>query len=668
MILLLLGSIGLILFAGLAALLARSRPALAGALGAGGAAAGGVAGFAVSLVALVGGREELATASWNTGLGASLSVGVDPLSAFFLLPIFGLTALAAVYGSGYLRPKTEGKRAGSAWLCYDLLAASMAVAVLARNAVLFLVAWEVMTLSSWLLVVYDREREETRRAGVIYLVASQIGTAALMVMFLILGSSGGPAAAEVAGLDFARFAPAAAGTASAVFVLAMIGFGTKAGFVPLHVWLPEAHPAAPSHVSALMSGVMIKMGIYGLVRVLSFLGAPRLWWGWTVLAVGVVSALLGVLFALAQHDLKRLLAYHSVENVGIIAMGIGLGMLGSAYGLPAVSFLGWAGGLLHVVNHAAFKGLLFLGAGSVQHAARTRELDSLGGLARRMPVSAATFLVGAAAISGLPPLNGFVSEFLIFFGALASARSVPLAPAILAAVVIVALGMVGGLAAACFSKAFGIVFLGEPRSEEAKGAHESPVALLVPMAILAASCVGIGLLGGPLVRAVSGVAATAAGLHQAGAALALDGVTGPLAAITLGFGLFLGLAGSLALARFLLLRGRSRRSSVTWDCGYAAPTSRMQYTASSFAQPILGMFRLLLQPHRKVPEIRESFPKEAEFHSETRDLFGERVYRPGIGLAMRLFAPFRRLQHGNLHLYVLYIVVALLALAVWKLG
>ena len=287
MIAFLIGSITLFALAGISAFLARSRPALATALGAGGAASGGIAGFVVSLVALSGGRARAATASWNTGLGASLSVGVDPLSALFLLPIFGLAALSAVYGAGYLSPRAAGRRAGGAWLCYNLLAASMALAVLARNAILFLVAWEAMTLSSYFLVVFDREREEARRAGIIYLVASQVGTAALMAMFLLLGSPGGPAGAGTAALDFSRFAPASTGAASAVFILAMVGFGTKAGFMPLHVWLPEAHPAAPSHVPTepRMSRFCVTAVVGGL------LASPSA--GWTVVAVEVVLCPVG---------------------------------------------------------------------------------------------------------------------------------------------------------------------------------------------------------------------------------------------------------------------------------------------------------------------------------------------------------------------------------------
>ncbi len=667
---LILGSVALIVLAGLAAFLARRWPSLATALGAGGAVVGGAAGLVASAVALAQGKTASISAAWNTGLGASFSIGVDSLSLFFLVPVFGLTSLAAAFGAGYLRPSTVGRRAGAAWLAYDLLAASMAVALLARNAVLFLVAWEAMTLSSWFLVAFDHEREEARRAGMLYLVASQLGTASLLVMFTLLGGPGAGAEAGLSSgafLDFSRLAANTPAAASTVFVLAMIGFGTKAGFVPLHVWLPEAHPAAPSHVSALMSGVMIKLGIYGLVRTLGFLGAPRAWWGWSILAVGVLSGTLGVLFALAQHDLKRLLAYHSVENIGIIAIGIGLGVLGTAYGLPAVAVLGWAGALLHVLNHAVFKGLLFLGAGAVQHSAGTRELDRLGGLAKRMPLTAAAFLVAAAAISGLPPLNGFLSEFLVFSGALASARAQPIASALLAATVIVSLGLIGGLAAACFSKAFGIVFLGEPR-EARPQSHEPRLLMLVPMGIMAALCLGIGIAGPRLLPALLPLVRQASGVPAAEAAAGLAAAARPLAGITIAAAVFAGLAASLALLRFLLLRGRRVERGVTWDCGYASPSPRMQYTASSFAQPVTDMFRIVLRPHRRLPEVRGPFPAGTRFDSETHDLFASRFYRPVMAIAGRIASPLRRLQHGRLHLYVLYILLALLALAAWKLG
>ena len=308
------------------------------------------------------------------------------------------------------------KNLGAYWFFFNGLAASMAMVAVAANGVLFLICWEVMALCSFFLVTFESEEESVQRAGWTYLVATHIGTAFLLVLFLMLGRQAGGGS-----LDFDTFLAARGhmgAAADVLFLLALVGFGAKAGFVPFHIWLPEAHPAAPSPVSAVMSGVMLKTGIYGILRTLTFLGAPHLWWGWLLIATGLVSGIFGVLMALAQHDLKRLLAYHSVENIGIIALGLGLGVLGVAWRLPALAVLGFAGGLLHVVNHALFKGLLFMGAGSVQHATGTREIDLLGGLIKRMPWTGRTFLIGAVAICGLPPLNGFVSELLIYTGGL----------------------------------------------------------------------------------------------------------------------------------------------------------------------------------------------------------------------------------------------------------
>src|SRR5512142_254877 len=361
----------------------------------------------------------------------------------------------------------------------------MALVAVAANALLFLVAWEVMPLCGFVLVLTEHEKRETQRAAYVYLAAAHVGALALFAVFSVLGSAAGS-------FDFERMAAAGLAPSAALFALMLVGFGLKSGLMPFHFWLPGAHSSAPSHVSALLSGVLIKTGIYGLLRVTGFFDAPPLWWGLSLLALGCASAVLGVAFALAQHDLKRLLAYHSVENIGIIAMGAGLALVGRAVGDPALVVLGLSGAVLHVLNHALFKALLFLGAGAVDHACGTREIDLLGGVARAMPRTAILFLVGAAAISGLPPLNGFVSEWLVFLGSLSSlsARGEPLAFAVLA---VPALGLVGGLAAACFVKVHGAVFLGSPRSAEAERAHEAPAAMLWPMALLAAACVAIGL-------------------------------------------------------------------------------------------------------------------------------------------------------------------------------
>ncbi len=327
--------------------------------------------------------------------GARLALRIDGLSAFFLIPVSLVTALTAVYAPGYARAHAHGGR--FPWPWYNALAAAMLLVPAAADGLLFLIAWESMSLASFFLVMSHCEDEATQRAGWIYLVAAHIGAAFLIALFALAGAS------------WAGGAAAAAAPAGLLFVLAVVGFGAKAGFMPAHVWLPEAHPAAPSPVSAVMSGVMIKTGIYGILRSLTVLGAPEPWWGWTLLAIGVVSGILGVLYTLAQHDLKRLLAYHSVENMGIIALGLGLGVLGRSYARPALAALGFAGALLHVLNHALFKSPLFLAAGAVDARTGTRDIDRLGGLLKRMPVTGASFLVGAAAISALPPLNGFAS-------------------------------------------------------------------------------------------------------------------------------------------------------------------------------------------------------------------------------------------------------------------
>jgi len=641
-----------------------------------------VAGCAIGLVpavrVLIGHPAESLRLPWSLPL-ASFSLEIDALSAFFLTAIYGLSALAAVYGAGY-GPAGTGRRDGAAWLAFNLLVASMALVVAARNGILFLAAWEVMTIASWFLVTLHHDRAEARRAGRIYLVAAHIGTAFLLVFFLGLA---GPAPT----LDFgvppagsqpiSSLAPAAAGAAaaapagaflgpSALFLLAVLGFGTKAGFMPLHMWLPEAHPAAPAHVSAVMSGVMIKMGIYGLLRMLPYLGTPPAWWGWLLIAIGLVSGILGVLYALAQHELKRLLAYHSIENIGIIACGMGLGLLGTAHGTPFLAALGFSGALLHVLNHAVFKGLLFLGAGSVIHGAETGEIEHLGGLLRRMPWTGAAFLTGALAISGLPPLNGFVSEFLIYLGSFQAAAASPGPVALAGMVLIAGLALIGGLAAACFVKAFGIAFLGESRSPQAAEARESGVLLRVPMTILAALCLAIGLLAPRLLPLLLPALPYGAAFPAPALGAGFVTATAIVTRVTTVSGLFLLLVlAGMTLRRALLSRRVVRRSG-TWDCGYALPTPRMQYTASSFAQPILEVFAPLLGTRVSSLKPMGLFPDKASHATETPDSFRERVVAPISAEIARRVAPFRRIQEGRVQVYVLYIALTLVAVLVYQ--
>ncbi|MBI4597427.1 MAG: hydrogenase [Candidatus Omnitrophica bacterium] len=631
--------------------------------GVGGAVIGCFLGLMPAIHALTTGALPPFRAAWQVPYGEFFLV-LDPLSAFFLLPIFGVSALAAIYGSEYLKPFSTHRSLGpiSAWL--NILIASMALVVAARNAVLFLVAWEVMSLASFFLVTFEDEREDVREAGWTYLVATHLGTAFLFVFFTLLGRHAGS-------MDFDQLTAISAASptlAVVLFLLALVGFGTKAGFMPLHVWLPEAHPAAPSHVSAVMSGVMIKLGIYGILRTLTFLGPPPAWWGLTLLMIGVTSGVLGVAFALAQHDLKRLLAYHSVENIGIIALGMGIGLLGQSAGQPVMSWLGFSGALLHVLNHSLFKGLLFLGAGSVLHATGTRELDRLGGLFKAMPWTGTAFLVGATAICGLPPLNGFISEWLIYVGGFHGFLAFTTRSGMWLGLGIAALALIGGLAAACFAKAFGTVFLGSPREAQAHSVHEAGPAMLIPMMGLAGSCLAIGLWPHGVVQfimpAISSITGASLPVDAAGIASTLAG----LRLVSATAALLLCITLALVVLRRLLLKTRPINQAFTWGCGYAAPTAQMQYTASSFAQPLGRLFQSVLrtQSHEQAPA--GYFPDSAHRTSHTPDVATTYLFLPLFARIKRGLEALRWLQQGRVQLYLLYIFLTLVVLLVWKLG
>ncbi|MCU0292514.1 MAG: hypothetical protein MUF10_11100 [Thermoanaerobaculaceae bacterium] len=629
------------------------------------AAAGSVLGCGLVTVpavrALVGWDTPALDLPWPVPLG-SFSLGIDALSGFFVLVVALLGALAAVYGVGYLAHAAGHRRLGVPWCLYNLLLACMLVVVTARDGVLFLVAWEVMSLASFFLVTFEDEREEVREAGWTYLLATHLGTAFLLALFLVLAQGGS--------LRFDTFRELPSPLASVAFLLAVVGFGTKAGFWPLHVWLPEAHPAAPSHVSAVMSGVMLKTGIYGLLRVLTVLGPPPRWWGWLLVGIGVTSGLLGVLSALAQRDLKRILAYSSVENIGLVALGAGLGVLGLAFDLPVMAALGFAGALLHVLNHAVFKGLLFLGAGAVLHATGTRDIERLGGLLRRVPSTAHAFLVGSAAISGLPPFNGFVSELLILLAALAGVSERAGGVAVPATIAVAALGLVGGLAAACFARAFGVVFLGVPRQGlDREPAEATPAGMRLAMATLAGLCVAIGLGSSYLVPRLVPAVGELTGLTREELLTVLGWDVGRiLLAVGLVGAAFGLVALLLARLRARMLRMREVGSSPTWDCGYAAPTARMQYTASSFARPIVELFSLVL--HTRIDEVRPvgMLPSGARLQTRAPDVAEAHGFRPAFVAVARLSERLHVLQQGRVQVYVLYIALALLVLLVWQLG
>lgn len=589
----------------------------------------------------------------------AVTFGVDPLSAFFLVALFGLALVTSLYAWGALH---DQHARCSRLPFFPLLVASMAAVLTARNGVLFLVCWEIMSLTSFFLVVTDHERREVRHAGWIYLVATHLATTFLIVCFVLLRR-------ETGSFDFhtwEHLAPLAPALAGLLFVLALVGFGTKAGIFPFHVWLPHAHPAAPSHISALMSGVMIKTGVYGLLRLLTFLGPPPLWWGVTLTAMGLCSAVMGILYALVQRDLKRLLAFSSVENVGMIVVGLGLGVIGLQQQNPLLVLLGLGGALWHVWNHTLFKGLLFLAAGSVLHATRTRMIEQLGGVLKRMPMTGLAFCVGGAAICGFPPFNGFVSEFLIYVGLFHGAQHLGGLSLCVVVAAIVGMAFAGGLAVACFAKIIGIVFLGEPRSESATIAHEGPLAMRIPLMVLGV----LLLLGGLFPHAVwPGVFAAlnvvAAPLHLSGAD-AGDPVLALLAPVAQVAALLLGLCVVAIGFHRLFYRNRRVRQGITWDCGYAAPTPRMQYTASSFTQPIAVFFRALFRPH--IPYARPTgfFPIATTFAVHIADVAEQRLFVPLFRGCDRLFEPLRTLQTNRIQNSLALIFFSLIALLLWE--
>ena len=596
---------------------------------------------------------------WGLPWG-SLAVSVDPVSAIFLMLIFTIPALASVYGLGYWKQSEHEKNGRRLGLSFGLLAGSMALVVVARDAVLFLVAWEIMALSAYFAATAEDDKYEVRRAGWIYLIATHIGTLVLIAMFALWRRATGSFALEAAtGLPTR--------TAGLIFALSVAGFGFKAGLMPLHVWLPGAHANAPSHVSAVMSGVMLKMGIYGIVRMSGLFVECAPWWGAALLVVGALSGIIAIAFALAQRDLKRALAYSSIENVGVITMGLGLALLGRALGRPELILLGMTGALFHVWNHGLFKSLLFLGSGAIIHAVRGRDIERMGGLAKKMPATAILFVVGAMAISALPPLNGFASEWLLYLGFFKTLESSSVTGISLAAIAAVVLAMIGTLATATFVKLFGIIFLGSARSGETEHAHDPVASMTFPMGILAASCVLVGIF--PMLASPALEAAVRAWAQGSAGTLAIAGIAPQAWISAVGAGL---VAATAALALFgasdsrrRARAGNAQRRGPTWDCGYAQPSARMQYTGSSLAQTLVGLFSFALRPKTTPTRAIGHFPETAEFESAVPDPVLDRIVEPAFEAANRALPKIHVFQQGQTHLYILYVLIVTIALFIF---
>ncbi len=625
---------------------------------------GSLALVALGIVVIATGEVVAVSAPSPIGI-ALVDVRVDALSALFLVALGIVGIAASVFGVGYHGHGPAGRDRTEA--AFPVFLLSLALVFASGDVFAFLFAWEVMALSSAALVFGARPDAAVARAGYFYLAVTHLATAAIVVAFAVLAAAAGAS-------DFASLA-ATTGTLPAlgrdvVFVLLLVGFGTKAGAIPFHVWLPRAHPVAPSHVSALMSGVMIKAGIYGIVRfVLEIMGPGPEWWGIAVLAIGVVSALLGVLYALMEHDLKRLLAFHSIENVGIILIGVGVALLAAGQGATALAIVALTAALFHTLNHALFKSALFLAAGSIQAAVGHRDLNGLGGLARTMPVTAFAFVIGAAAISGLPPLNGFASEWLTFQGLLGAGAATALSPLARSAALLAigGLGLTAALAVACFVKATGVGFLALPRSPGAAAARETSRWMGAAMVGLALACIAVGLAAGPVSVGIAGIAGEVVGTAPLGLA-------DPVAAVGPGLGgatyaaAWLGalLLALTATTWFVGVRRRPARRAPTWTCGIV-PEPTFQYTATSYAKLIRLYFGRILRPAREVTvELHPGtpFPRTVRYRGEARHVIDERLYQPIHRAAVGVAQLALRLQNGSLQLYLAYSVIAVLVMLV----
>lgn len=668
---------------GAGSLLLMRRDKLANFVGFGGALIASLFGLGSALLFLMaGGSQSLSSFElWNSLIPyVRLTIKLDALGAFFLLLLSFMGAALSIYSLGYVKIFYGRKNLGAMGVFYNALLLANTLVFTCSNAFFFLIAWEIMALTAYCLVSFEHENPEARRAGVLYFVMSHIGTGCLILAFLVLFQAAGGMSPD--DYSFDRFRAMreslSPGQRDAVFLLVLFGFGVKAGIVPLHIWLPVAHPVAPSNISALLSGVLIKTGIYGMTRVFfDFLGSPPNWWGVTVLTIGTVSALLGVLYALMEHDLKRLLAYHSIENIGIILMGLGASLMFLHTKHPVLASLALIAGLYHTINHAIFKGLLFLGAGAVLHATHTRNMEEMGGLIKRMPRTAFCFLIGAVAISALPPLNGFVSEWLTYQSLLQGFGTTPSLVRIMFPLAGAMLALTGALAAACFVKAFGITFLAQPRSEHARNAHEVSNPMLTGMGLLTAACVFLGLFPtlfltvfDPITLQLTGERLSnrpevASGLVL-GSAHALGGTVSPLGLVLTGICLL-----PIPLALWWIFGRRTKmRIGPTWACGSRSLTPAMEYTATGFSKPIRMIFKALFRPRREVQreyDYSPYFAKTLRFESHIEEAFVTRLYRPLNRGILRLSRRMRALQAGSIQAYLIYIFITLLLLLMFAL-
>jgi len=601
----------------------------------------------------------------------NLEIKVDGIAAFFLLLISIVSFAVSLYSIGYSKEYEAKKRTSVFGFLFNIFILSMILVVASNNSFFFLIFWELMSLTSFFLVIYDHDKEENVKSGLTYLIMTHFGTAFIFASFLL-------GYIQTGSFSFDAFRNSSSSfpllTKNLIFLFAFIGFGTKAGIVPLHIWLPQAHPSAPSNVSALMSAVMIKIGIYGIVRTVFDLSGFGLspeysWWGILMIAVGSVSAIIGVLYAVIEHDIKRALAFSSIENIGIILVGLGLSVVFASFNLTTLSALALIASMYHTMNHSVFKGLLFMGAGSVVYATHTRNMEHLGGLIKKMPWTALLFLIGTISIVGLPPFNGFISEWLIMQALLSSYQIPSIILQISIAFASLPFALTIGVAAATFVKLFGISFLSRPRSETIAKIKEVPRSMIAGMSILAAACILLGVL--PFL----GISVITSAFHISSQPI------NPFDAITLqnSFGksfanlsmpvvVIMLLSVTIAIFGFIkVIGGKTKKITFsTWDCGFGNLNERMEYTGTSLSQPIRVVFKTLFKSHTQIQ--REFFGdhkyilRTLKVESFSKNIFEEKLYLPIISSSIFIFDKIRKIQTGKINAYLLYIMITIVLL------
>ncbi|MGK9477155.1 proton-conducting transporter transmembrane domain-containing protein [Melioribacter sp. OK-6-Me] len=587
---------------------------------------------------------------------------LDPLSAFFALIILIGSFLASCYSAGYMKMYIGKNSQLSAYLFFfGLMSTSMMLVIVVQNALMFLISWELMSIASFFLVTFEHEKNEVRKAGIYYFTSMQIGVAFLIAGFAWISSLSGSLAFNSFHEVFRKYNH----LTLFFFLMFFIGFGTKAGYIPMHTWLPRAHPAAPTSISALMSGVMIKTGIYGILRIILLMDIIPVSLAYFVLLIGLVTGIVGIANAISQHDFKKLLAYSSIENIGIVGIAIGLGMLGRAYGNDLIAGFGFLGALLHTFNHFTFKSVLFYGAGVVYSQTHTRNIDMLGGLVKYLPKTSIMFLFATVAISGFPLLNGFVGEFFIYTGLAKSFSIQNIGVSIVAVLGISGLAFIGSMAMITFTKLFGLTFLGMNRSEFHNAPHEKNSLMLFPMSVLTLLMLAVGLLPITIIYLLLKV------LPMFSNHFSLNGYFELLSlinSISISLAIFLLFIVVIYSLRKLLISKRSTKKFKTWDCGYQDVTSRMQYTSGSYAHPFMQLISKLVPIEINVEKESALFPKEASLKSSSRDVSEGLIIQPIISALRKFMDLFSWIQSGRMQQYIIYGLIFLLALLIWILG